>query len=201
MLNKVRTRLPTLPRSGLHQGHPAAAVLIPLTDEPQPDLILTRRASHLSSHAGEVAFPGGKKDPEDKDLVATALRESHEEINLPPDAVEVIGHLPPARSKFGLMVTPIVGVIHPQQDLVASEDEIDHIFSVPLQFFLENQPNDIHEASYQGQTFRVPCYNYQGNVIWGLTAYFIAEFMNLIFDTNITIQLRSEQTTTTRSEL
>ncbi len=173
---------------------PQAAVLIPLTDEPLPELVLTQRSLHLSSHAGEVAFPGGKKDPEDTDLVSTALRESHEEIALPPDAVEIIGHLPAARSKFGLMVTPIVGVIDPGQPLVPNQDELDHIFKVPLQYFLENEPNGIHHAEYDGRMFEVPCYHYEGNVIWGLTAYFIAQFMNHTFDTNITIRLRSNRT-------
>lgn len=175
---------------------PQAAVLIPLTNEPLPELVLTKRADHLTSHAGEVAFPGGKKDPEDSDLVATALRETHEEINLPPEGVEILGPMPPAHSKFGLLVTPIVGVIDTTLPLTPNEDELDHIFSVPLQYFIDNYPTDIHRAEYQGKIFEVPCYNYQGNIIWGLTAYFIAEFMNHIFDTKITIQLRSNQKTT-----
>jgi 8-oxo-dGTP pyrophosphatase MutT (NUDIX family) len=178
-------------RPPLATGQPEAAVLIPIVNQPSPELILTQRAMHLSSHAGEVAFPGGKKDPEDRDLVATALRESHEEIALSPDAVEIIGHMPPARSKFGLRVTPFVGVIEPGLPLTPNQDELDHIFTVPLQYFLDNEPGDIHRAEYDGRWFEVPCYNYRGNIIWGLTAYFIAEFMNHTFDTNITIKLRS----------
>lgn len=191
VLDRVREKLQVYGSPPLPNEEPEAAILIPITDQPLPELVLTQRAQHLSSHAGEVAFPGGKKDPEDVDLVATALRESHEEIALPPDAVEVIGHMPPARSKFGLMVTPFVGVIDPRQPLVPNEDELDHIFSVPLQYFMENEPRDIHQAEYDGQLFEVPCYNYKGNIIWGLTAYFIAQFMNHTFDTNITIKLRS----------
>lgn len=193
MLERIRTRLQQIPQENRFTDLPEAGVLIPLTDRKIPELVLTRRAPHLSSHAGEVAFPGGKMDPEDSDIVATALRESHEEIGLPPSAVDVVGSLPPARSRFGLKVTPIVGIISPHQPLVANEDELDHIFSVPLQYFLDHQPNDSHEVEYQGQRFQFPCYNYQGNIIWGLTAYFIAEFMNHIFDTEITIQLRTTQ--------
>ena len=190
LLDKVRQKLMGRAMIPEDHGYPQAAVLIPVTDQPIPELVLTQRSLHLSSHAGEVAFPGGKQDPEDMNLVATALRESHEEIALPPDAVEVIGHLPAARSKFGLMVTPIVGVIDPAQPLEPNLDELDHIFKVPLPYFLENEPNGIHRAEYDGKIFEMPCYQYQGNIIWGLTAYFIAQFMNHIFDTNITIKLR-----------
>ncbi|MDX1692359.1 MAG: CoA pyrophosphatase [Ketobacteraceae bacterium] len=191
MLDRVRERLQEFNRPPPVNQQPEAAVLIPITDQPLPELVLTRRAQHLSSHAGEVAFPGGKRDPEDADLVETALRETHEEIALPPQAVEVLGHMPPARSKFGLLVTPFVGVFDPSLPLIPNEDELDHIFSVPLQYFIDNEPTGIHQAEYDGRIFDVPCYNYKGNVIWGLTAYFIAQFVNHAFDTEINIKLRS----------
>ena len=193
LLDQVRAKVNPLPEWTVAHNDPEAAVLIPLTDSLEPELVLTRRASHMNSHAGEVAFPGGKKDWDDRDLIATALRESHEEIGLPPSAVDVLGALDPARSKFGLMVTPIVGVIPKEQQFTPNEQELDHIFSVPLQYFLDTLPNDVYEANYDGERFNAPCYNYEGNIIWGLTAYFIAEFMNQIFDTDIQIQLRSYQ--------
>lgn len=194
MLQTIRDKLEGLEVSKSASDQPEAAVLVPITDEETPRLVLTRRASHMSSHAGEVAFPGGKKDHDDRSIVATALRESHEEIGLEPKEVEVIGALSPARSKFGLMVTPIVGIIHPDQNFVPNEEELDRIFTVPLNYFMENEPSHIHEATYEGVTFQVPSFNYQGNIIWGLTAYFIADFMNQIFDTSITIRLRTPQT-------
>ena len=194
LLDQVRARVNPVPEWQFTPQDSEAAVLIPVTNSVEPEIVLTRRASHLSSHAGEVAFPGGKKDDEDRDLVITALRESEEEIGLPPQAVDIVGALAPARSKFGLLVTPIVGVIPPEQEFIPNEDELDHIFSVPLQYFLDNLPNDIYEACYEGERFQAPCYNYEGNIIWGLTAYFIAEFMNQIFDTDISIKLRNYQT-------
>ncbi|MCG8672304.1 MAG: CoA pyrophosphatase [Pseudomonadales bacterium] len=193
MLDQIRTKLSPPNFDNSPQDRREAAVLIPLTDQTTPDLVLTRRAAHMNSHAGEVAFPGGKKDPEDLTIIDTALRESHEEIGLAPRDVEVIGAMRPAKSKFGLMVTPIVGVIHPEQSFIPNEEELDHIFTVPLNYFLDNLPTDIHRATYEGKTFEVPCYNYEGNIIWGLTAYFIADFMNQIFNTDIKIQLRSNQ--------
>ncbi|HNI37342.1 MAG TPA: CoA pyrophosphatase [Pseudomonadales bacterium] len=87
-----------------------AAVLLAFTDEPETQLILTRRADHLKSHRGEVALPGGKIDKTDRDFIATALRESHEEIALPPTAVEVLGELDPMVTRFGVKVVPVVGV-------------------------------------------------------------------------------------------
>ncbi len=88
---------------------PEAAVLVPITRSEQPEVILTLRASGLSTHGGEVAFPGGRRDPGDPDLIFTALREAEEEIGLPPGLVEVIGPLSPLISKHGIKVTPYVG--------------------------------------------------------------------------------------------
>jgi 8-oxo-dGTP pyrophosphatase MutT (NUDIX family) len=90
---------------------PEAAVLVPITRSDEPELVLTLRASGLSTHGGEVAFPGGRRDPEDPDLIFTALREAEEEIGLPPGLVEVIGPLSPLISLHGIKVTPYVGLI------------------------------------------------------------------------------------------
>lgn len=84
---------------------------MPITRSDEPELVLTLRASGLSTHGGEVAFPGGRRDPEDPDLIFTALREAEEEIGLPPGLVEVIGPLSPLISLHGIRVTPYVGVI------------------------------------------------------------------------------------------
>ncbi len=190
MLNQIRQRVTRLQQQDEPVGQ--AAVLIPVTDEPEPQLLLTRRADHLDKHAGEVAFPGGKRDEEDRDLFQTVLRETHEEIGLPEQAVELLGVMPSARSKYGLQVVPFVGLVDPTIDLTPNQDELDEIFSVPLSFFKQNQPNDLYEFSYQAKRYRVPCFNYRGRIIWGLTAHFIAEFMNKVFDTDITIGLRAD---------
>jgi len=103
---------------------PEAAVLLPITRSEAPELVLTLRAKGLSTHGGEVAFPGGRRDPEDPDLVFTALREAEEEIGLPPGLVEVIGPLSPLISLHGLKVTPFVGLIPDFVEYRANDAEI-----------------------------------------------------------------------------
>lgn len=160
-----------------------AGVLVAITDEDEPKLILTRRADHLNTHSGEVAFAGGKRDDTDPDIVFTALREAHEEIQLPHENVRVLGKLDQVFSRFGYIVTPVVGLVSAQQEYVANPDELDAVFKVPLNFFLQNEPDDY----FQRGKFAIPTYHYEGFRIWGLTAMMIVELMNNHFDANIRI--------------
>src|SRR5690554_3663446 len=118
--------------------HQQAAVLLPILNLPVPELVLTRRALHLSSHAGEIAFPGGRWEPVDRNLLDTALRESHEEIALPPHEVIPLGALPVCCTRAGVRVTPVVGLVPKQQAFVPQLTELDSIFSVPVRFFSAN---------------------------------------------------------------
>lgn len=166
-------------------GEVDAAVLIPVTDADAPELILTRRASHMNSHAGEVAFPGGKRDPGDASIVATALRESREEIGLREDCVEVVGELDAFVSRVGLRVQPIVGVVPAGARFVPNPDEIDSIFRVPLEFFLNEKPAYTHRFTFRGQELTVPSFNFGDYVIWGLTAFMIVDLMQRVYDHEI----------------
>lgn len=178
MLKKIRQRLSDFEPRRIPTNQPKASVLIALTDHDDPRVILTKRATHLSTHSGEIAFPGGKHDEEDDDLLFTALREAHEEVGIPPDEVEVIGPLGQVISKHGLQVTPWVGVVSRRVELVANPDELDEIFSVPLSFFLEDQRYSTDEIRFKGKTMYVPAWEYQGHIIWGLTAYMLVELLN-----------------------
>jgi 8-oxo-dGTP pyrophosphatase MutT (NUDIX family) len=161
-----------------------AGVLVAITDEPEPHLVLTRRADHLNTHSGEVAFAGGKRDEGDPDIVFTALREAHEEINLASKQVKVIGELDQVVSRFGYVVTPIVGLIPADTTFIANLDELDAVFKVPLRFFLENEPHDYFERG----NISIPSYHFDGYRIWGLTAMMITEMMNNHLDADISIR-------------
>ncbi len=159
------------------QARGRAAVLIPIINKPEPTLILTQRAARMDSHAGEVAWPGGKQDPEDDNLAETALRESHEEIGLPPDKVQVVAELRPFISKYGLLVTPFVGLVQHPVRLTANPDELDCIFQVPLSWLKSDPRTQTDIVSRFGETHKVPVYHFDGFRIWGLTAMILWEFM------------------------
>ncbi|PTQ72454.1 CoA pyrophosphatase [Pseudomonas sp. GV071] len=185
MLQRVRDYQPVV--LGTDRSFPEAAVLVPITRSDTPELVLTLRASGLSTHGGEVAFPGGRRDPEDQDLVATALREAHEEIGLPPGLVEVIGPLSSLVSRHGIQVTPFVGVVPDFVEYQANDGEIASVFSVPLEFF-RNDPREVtHRIDYRGRDWYVPSYRYGEYKIWGLTAIMVVELVNLLYDAGISL--------------
>lgn len=171
-----------VPRSGLeHRGDfpNEAAVLVPVTDHPrEPHIVLTKRADHLSSHGGEVSFPGGKWEPADSSLVVTALRESEEEIGLAPAAVEVINVQPHMYSLWGIKVTPYVGIIPHDVELQANPDELHSVFRVPVEFFLEDRRTRTDVYYNNDREWWSPVYHYGGYKIWGLTARILVDFLN-----------------------
>ena len=154
-----------------------AAVLLPIVNSANPSLVLTERSSRLGSHAGEVAWPGGKQDATDDNLQMTALRESEEEIGLAPQQVEVIAELRPYISKFGLLVTPYVGLISADVSFIANEDERASISHVPLDYLLDDPRAVTNVIERHGERHIVPEYHYQGYRIWGLTSMILVEFM------------------------
>lgn len=173
-------------------GLPEAAVLMPFVDQPEPELILTVRSNAMPTHAGEVAFPGGKRDPSDRDLLHTALRESHEEVGLNGDQVEVVGRLSPLPSRFGMKVTPFVGLVPAGIELIPEPGEIQTIFQVPLRFFLEEEPHLSPPREVHGRRMRMPSYYYEDKRIWGLTAFMILDLLNHVYDTRIQYDLTGE---------
>lgn len=163
----------------------SAAVLVAITDQPEPEVILTLRSSELPTHKGEVAFPGGKTEESDIDLTATALREAHEEIGLSPESVVVIGELDQVVSRYGFLVTPILGIVPEHVSLTEESGEIDSIFRVPLKFFLEGEPDQIDQFG----SFRGPRWYYESYTIWGLTAVMLAEMFNRFYDTDFELAI------------
>ena len=148
----------------------AAAVLVAITDRPEPGVILTQRTDSMRKHAGQVAFPGGRIDPEDRDAAAAALREAEEEIALPRDAVEVIAAADPYLTVTGYAVTPVIGVIAPDLDYHPNAAEVADVFEVPLAFVLDPANQVETEAEWQGRRRSYYEINWRGRRIWGATA-------------------------------
>jgi len=150
-------------------------------------MIFTLRSAKLNTHRGQVAYPGGMRDKEDASLLHTALRETHEEIGLPPEQVQVIAPLSQVMSLHRILVTPYVGVIPEDHPLQANPDEIESIFRVPISFFLEDRRERTDALSYIDSTFYVPCYQWQHYQIWGMSALVLVDFLNAVYDAGIDI--------------
>jgi len=166
--------------------YPEAGVLVPVTDNHRrPELIFTLRSNTLKTHRGQVSFPGGKRDPEDASLKATALRETHEEIGLPPEQIRLVAPLSQVMSRHGILVTPYVGVVTEDHPLTANPAEIESIFRVPIEFFLEDTRERTDALGFLDQTFYVPCYRWERYQIWGLSAVVLVDFLNAVYDAGI----------------
>ena len=149
----------------------SAAVLVGLWDRPGGvQLILTKRASHLLHHPGQIAFPGGKVDSGDVNAEATALREANEEIGLPQSHVEIIGRLPPHETVTGFSVTPVLGHIRDEFDAKSEAGEVDEVFSVPLAHVLDPANYRVERRLWRGEWRRYYAVPYGPYYIWGATA-------------------------------
>jgi 8-oxo-dGTP pyrophosphatase MutT (NUDIX family) len=151
------------------RGNPAA-VLIAVTDRDTPGVILTQRTETLRRHAGQVAFPGGRIDPEDDGPVAAALREAQEEIDLPPAIVDVVGTTDEYRTVTNYVVTPVIGVVPPDLRLTPSEAEVASVFEVPLDFLLDSANQHQQVTQYLGRDRHYYEILWQDRRIWGATA-------------------------------
>lgn len=158
----------------LHRPLALASVLIPILTRPEPTVLLTERTAHLSTHSGQVAFPGGRQDEQDADAVAAALREAEEEVGLNPAAVQIIGQLPIYQTGSAYRVTPVVGLVAPDAVLHPNPHEVARIFEVPLVFLMN--PAHHHRHAYEGDGVRREWFSMpyqegeQEHFIWGATA-------------------------------
>lgn len=155
-----------------------SAVLIAITDRPEPGLILTQRAAHMRSHAGQVAFPGGRIDPGDADPIAAALREAEEEVGLSRSLVDVIGTTDPFLTHTAYAIVPVVAVIPPDLHFVAQPGEVDAIFEVPLCYALDPERRTLRYTEFEGDRHSYHEILWRDRRIWGVTA---AMLVNLSF--------------------
>ena len=143
-------------------------------------VLLTKRASHLKHHPSQISFPGGKVEHTDINLTHTALREAQEEIGLNPENVNVIGQLPSYEIISGYQVTPIIAIVDSVQSYIKDKNEVDEIFHVPLQHFLQDENHLIVDSYRHGRRHNVHFYPYKHYNIWGATAAMMKDLVNRI---------------------
>lgn len=147
-----------------------------LDSEDRPQAVFTRRRADLRRHAGEISFPGGRRDPEDTDLRATALREAEEEIGLSPTVVRLLGELPPTSTFVtGYLIHPFVGLIPAGQRWRLSPREVDEVFQLPLHALRAGRTRTRMER--RGISFETDAYIVDEHLIWGATARIIDDLL------------------------
>lgn len=178
LIARLRSSLALPPPPGLLAGDlvelpdselAPAAVLVAITDRPEPGLHFTLRRENMRSHAGQVAFPGGRID-HGEDVVTAALREAEEEIGLPPSAVDLWGEADRYRTITNFLVTPILGLVPPDLILAPHEHEVADLFEAPLSFVLDPANQQRMSAEFRGSTRHYYQINWNGRRIWGATA-------------------------------
>jgi 8-oxo-dGTP pyrophosphatase MutT (NUDIX family) len=160
-----------------------AAVLVPLIHHVAGmNVLLTQRTAHLTAHAGQISFPGGRIEDEDPDAIAAALRETEEEVGLPRDRVAVIGRLDTYITGTGFEITPIVGLIEPPFPLAIDPFEVAEAFEVPLSYILDRRNHERVERNSAGRTRSFFILPYQGRNIWGATAGILVNLAEVLAD-------------------
>ncbi|MBX3657531.1 MAG: CoA pyrophosphatase [Ramlibacter sp.] len=161
-----------------------ASVLVPIVMRERPTVLLTERTTHLSTHSGQVAFPGGKADPTDTDAAHTALREADEEVGLKADMVEVIGVLPTYTTGTQFIITPVVALVQPEHRLQINTFEVADAFEVPLDFLMNPAHHHRHALEWAGvrrEWFSMPYMDGPAErFIWGATAGMLRNFYRFL---------------------
>jgi 8-oxo-dGTP pyrophosphatase MutT (NUDIX family) len=161
-----------------------ASVLVPIVMRERPTVLLTERTAHLSTHSGQVAFPGGKRDETDTDDAHTALREAQEEIGLAPELVEVLGTLPTYTTGTQFIITPVVALVTPGHELTLNEHEVADAFEVPLDFLMNPAHHRHHAFEVAGvrrEWYSMPYRD--GDLerfVWGATAAMLRNFYRFL---------------------
>lgn len=170
-----------------HSPRPAAVLLALMQGEQGLEVVLTERTAHLSSHAGQIALPGGKIDAQDRDAVRAALREAHEEVGLAPDGVQVLGQLPVYETSTAYAITPVVALLQAPWEVQMSPGEVADCFTVPLSFLMDPANHRLHGTEWQGQwrqwyamPYVAPSEAAKERYIWGATAAIFRNFYHFL---------------------
>ena len=192
LLRRVDAGLPLYKKAWkrpLGEGQwPQAAVLVALTEETEPRVLLGRRAMHLALHPGEIAFAGGKREVEDLSPWETATREAMEEVGLSLGMIQPLGELEPLMTRTGFEVFPCVASVPAAPDLVVDPGEFDSVFFVPLAVFGDPAIFRLETMSYGSKSCRVPHYQVGKDNVWGVTAAILALLANVAYDAGLDLQ-------------
>jgi 8-oxo-dGTP pyrophosphatase MutT (NUDIX family) len=182
-LDRFRGDFQTTPSLPIGKAPRPAAVLVPVVDRPEGlGVLLTQRTQNLQNHAGQISFPGGRIEAEDRGAVATALRETEEEIGLPRDFVTVIGRLDDYITGTGFVVAPIVGLVRAPYPVAPDPAEVAEVFEVPLAHFLEPANHKRETALFKGMQRSFYAMPYDGRYIWGATAAMLLNLYDVLKD-------------------
>lgn len=162
-----------------------AAVIIPFfSKNNEAHILFTLRTDTVEHHKGQVSFPGGAQEEQDADLKETALRETYEEVGIPPEVISIIGQLDDFPTITDFLVTPFVATIPYPYPSRINTIEVAELLEVPLELFLTDAQFEIKEKEYNGVAYPVYYYHYQHVVIWGVTGFIINRFIELVFGYN-----------------
>ena len=159
---------------------PAAVLLLVVNHPGDPTVVFTQRTAHLADHAGQISFPGGRVDEDDRTPQHTALREAEEEIGIPADRIEILGRLPEYRTGTGYSVTPIVGWAEPPLTFKPDPHEVADVFEVPLAFLMDAGNHRYESAFYKGRMRKYWAMPYGERFIWGATAGMLVTFHRIL---------------------
>ncbi|HVV94167.1 MAG TPA: CoA pyrophosphatase [Hyphomicrobiales bacterium] len=159
----------------------AAAVLVPIVSRPEPTVLLTQRTAHLSSHAGQISFPGGKIEPDDASPLAAALREAEEEIGLDRAHVAPLGFLDAVVTGTGYRIVPVVGLVRPDHALMLNPGEVAEAFELPLVFAMTPENHLRHSRLFNGVERSFNAIPWQQRYIWGATARMLKNLYDRLY--------------------
>ena len=190
MLDSIKQKLKQINPIDSTDYKKAGVLILLLHENDKEDMriLFTKRSSNLSTHSGEVSFPGGKWEAQDESLFDTALRESYEEIGLKQNNMIKLGSLNFLLSRHKVEVNPFVGYLETEQ-VFEGNYEIDTIFTVPISFLTNPKNISYKEFNRKDLKVSIPSWVYNGNHIWGLTAMITADFLNICFNASINTDL------------